>query len=306
MQKTTKLLVLSNLIRMGLVDTNNAYSTLRKWLKYQHKLQSILLTQSIEDFSVVTKDSVDVATATQRFFITAHFGMYPLIIKYLCDQSPSQKLIVLIGKQQALHGITQLTDKYQLNVEFVEVGESFLFFRKLLKFSRQNARFLALTDIPLGINNANEVWLPFLNGSIKAKTGLFKIAEKLKLSPQFIMANIDLQSNDVRISHHPVSDIKQTFEYFADYLKQAPFLWDKVMDLHKFYRCNTPEGLFIPFKLKGDYFIQNVADNRILRINYSFFQKVQSLKEAQNDSSTFQHHVKQIHEQTNILIRQAI
>lgn len=306
MQKTTKILALSNLIRLGLVNEKSAYSTLRKWLKYQHKLQGILLTQSTNGISIVPNDKVDSVARHCRFFITAHFGMYPLLIKYLCEQSPSQKLIVLIGKQQALHGITQLTDKYGLNVEFVEVGESFLFFRKLLRFSKQKARFLALTDIPIGINNANEVWLPFLNGSIKAKTGLFKIAEKLGLTPELIMSDYNLRHNNVNLSIHPVSDIHETFFHFAEYLQKAPHLWDKVMDVHKFYRCHTPDGLFIPFKMQGDYFIKNVADDRVLRINQSFFHRVQALKKAPINSEIFKEHTDKIHEQTNIRIRQAI
>ncbi|WOI38539.1 hypothetical protein R1T43_05770 [Alteromonas sp. CI.11.F.A3] len=283
----------------------NVYSHLRKWLQYQKKLQSILFTQSIDQFNLQPESQSQ--DLQNRFFVTAHFGMYPLIIKYLSNIFPDRKIICLVGKQKSIQGIIQLTNNLELDVQYVEVGDSLMFFRKLIKLNKSGAVFLSLIDIPLGVSDKNEQWLPFLNGNIKVKTGLLKIAKKLKLPIRFIVSRYNLETNDVPITSNTVNDIDTIFGLFSKYVENEPYLWDKVMDIFKFYESSMQPGMFIPFKLEGNFFALDVSSHQVHRINEAFYNKICDLKASKKISSE---HVEQckkhINDQTNFNIQCAV
>ena len=112
MQKTVKLTVLSNFLRLGVSSSSEVYSHLRKWLQYQKKLQGILATQSINQFSLEPSDENN--DIENRFFVTAHFGMYPLIIQYLSNIFPEREIICLVGKQKSIQ------DKHLKNRMYIQ------------------------------------------------------------------------------------------------------------------------------------------------------------------------------------------
>lgn len=305
MQKTVKLTVLSNFLRLGVSSSSEVYSHLRKWLQYQKKLQGILATQSINQFSLEPSDENN--DIENRFFVTAHFGMYPLIIQYLSNIFPEREIICLVGKQKSIQGITHLTKTLSLNVKYIEVGDSLMFFRKLIRLNKKGVIFLSLIDIPLGISDKNEQWLPFLNGNIKVKTGLLKIAKKLKLPVRFIISSLDIKTNNVPINSYSVNDIDSIFNIFSSFVDKHPYMWDKVMDIFKFYESSIEQGLYIPFKLQNEYFTLDVSSNQVHKINDTFYKKLYDLKTIENaNNKLFEHYKRQINEQTNFNIQRAI
>lgn len=305
MQKTTKLKVLSNFIRLGASSSDEIYIHLKKWLQYQKKLQGILATQSIDQFNLNPLD--EGCDFENRFFVTAHFGMYPLIVKYLSTIFPEREIICLVGKQKSIQGIIQLTNKLDLNVKYIEVGDSLMFFRKLIKLNKKGAIFLSMIDIPLGVSDKNEQWLPFLNGNIKVKTGLLKIAKKLKLPVRFIISGLDIKTNNVPIYSYSVNDVESIFDLFSSFVGKHPYMWDKVMDIFKFYESSIEQGLYIPFKLKNEYFTLDVSSNQVHKINDIFYKKLYDLKFLEKtNNELFEHYKRQINEQTNFNIQRAI
>jgi hypothetical protein len=84
-------------------------------------------------------------------------------------------------------------------------------------------------------------------------------------------------------------------------------MWDKVMDIFKFYESSIEQGLYIPFKLQNEYFTLDVSSNQVHKINDTFYKKLNDLKTIEKtNNKLFEHYKRQINEQTNFNIQRAI
>lgn len=303
MNKTTRLKVLANYAKLGLAEDKTLYSHLRNWLKYQACLQGILANQDLGGLS--PGDNPQRSLDSQcRFFITAHFGIYPIIIAYLAELYPTQKIVCLVGKQQSLQSLILLAERYQLNLEFVEVGASFISLRRCLRLAKSGSIFLSLIDVPLGVSDKTEHVLDFFSGHIRVRAGLLKLAERLGLQPRFIVAGWSEQR--VPLTSYEVTDVEQIFSLFAKHVSAEPHLWDKVIDLHRFYRSEVPRDLYLPFRIKRDYFLMELISDKVMRISESLYHKARWLSQPECPPDELDRQRQKIHEQTDLFIRQAV
>lgn len=305
MGKLVKAQALINFYLLGIVNMLQRFSTLKKWLVYQRVLQSILARCSVAFLEVGAGNNTDNDRAC-RFFLTAHYGLYPMILAYLSQLHPGKDIVCLVGKQRSIEGLKRLAENSGVSVKFIEVGESFIFFRKCIRENKRGSVFISFIDVPLGVSNKNDVFLPFFGGSLRARNGLFKLAEKLSLDCRFILANFDAKSPKVDMESYSVISIEELFAHFERRLDVQPYLWDKVIDLHKFYDKEVGENTYLPFSLEDHYFAMNVASRKVLQVNKALFDQIRYLKnEARkgNDTSDFQEF---IHAKANIRIEQTL
>lgn len=306
MNKILKLTALANFLRLGVANTSS-YQHLKKWLSYQKSLQGILTAQSLDQFRLEQNTASREIDLEHRFFITAHYGIYPMINKYLCTLFPDRKIICLVGQQKTIQSLIQLSHLCKLNIEYVEVGTSLIFFRKLIKLNKQGCVFLSLIDVPLGVSDKNNVTLPFLNGNILAKAGLLKIAAKLKLPIRFLLTEFEKTDSSVPVHSYSVDNLEDIFDIFAAQVSNKPYLWDKIVDVSHFYQSNIESGTYIPFKLDGEFCAFDLSNNQILKINQQLYRKLNQLKIAETSASEhFEIYKRQINEQTNLCIQRAV
>lgn len=270
------------------IEKIKLYSILRAWIRYQKSLQKILEETSLEQYNY-RSFSTDQEVLDCRFFITVHYGIYPLIYTHLNNTFNNKKIVCIIGQQLSIDGLKKIVTKYNLNIEFIEIGDSSLFYRELVKLNKQDCIFISLIDIPLGSTNINDTNLSFLHGEIKVKTGLLKIANKLNLSPRFIIHN-----NKNKIESYNVNNVEDIFSKFQEHLIEKPEMWDKITDLHKFYNSKNSEGTFTSFKLNNEHFIMDVIKNRPLRLSKEIYNDFNCIDKKTN--------VGKIYEQANINI----
>jgi hypothetical protein len=305
MNKTILIRAISNFFRLGLSKNQNVYSILKKWIKYQihlqHILQNLTFKGLVAELGISKQDDINC-----RFFITAHYGIYPFLLVYLQSLFPDKKIAVLVAKQKSLGSLKLLAEKYNLNLIFVEVGESFIFFRKCIKLSKEGCIFYSLNDIPLGMSTKTDSTLDFLDGKIKVKGGLLKIAEKLKLTPRFIISGFDQKTGSVPIQSYPVESVEDIFDIFQQHISDKPYLWDKVVDLNKFYESNIEPDTYFPFKLAGEYFILEISKDKIMRINKCLYLKINQLKLKTNSIKDVEYYRDTIYDQANLCVRKAV
>lgn len=299
MTKTSKLRALASFDLM-LGEEANHYSVLKKWLRYENSLQGILQDMNIDGFTITDGES-RVDDSNYRFFITAHYGIYPLALFYLSRLFPDKKLVCLVGKQRAIQNVKGLAEKYNVDADFLEVGDSFIFIRKCIRAAKKGAIFISFFDIPIGLSKKDDTMLDFFNGKIRAKDGLFKLSEKLNLPCCLLFTGLN-KNNDVPIDSYHVNSHVEAFKIFEKHVAEHPYLWDKVLDLHYFYQPSKQDNTFIPFKLDKEYFVLSVDDNKVMRINSALYGKICSLKSKDASNVEAQECKNRIYEQTKLLI----
>jgi hypothetical protein len=101
--KTVKIKALSGFASLGLHKDNEPrlYSIMRQWLGYQKTLQGCLLDGHL---GLLTHGATPnrAEDLQSRFFISVHFGLYPLMMTYLATLKPTQKNVCLVGRQKTL------------------------------------------------------------------------------------------------------------------------------------------------------------------------------------------------------------
>lgn len=303
MNKAARLKVLANYAKLGLAEDKNLYRRLRDWLKYQRILQSILVNQSFGSLYLGDAPHRE-QDGKCRFFITAHFGFYPIILSYLAELYPARRIVCLVGKQQSLDRLVLLAERLRINLEFLEVGDSFISLRRCLRHAKSGSVFLSLIDVPLGVSGKTDTHLPFFSGTIRVRTGLLKLVEKLKLTPRFILA---FGSGDrVSLTRYRGDSVEKILQYFTQHIEREPHLWDKVVDLHKFYRSDVNRGIYLPFRIKADYFAMELIDDRVMRISQPLYDQVRRLGQPGRLKEEFYGERQRIYEQTNLFIRKAV
>jgi hypothetical protein len=296
--KTAKIKALSGFASLGIYqgDEPRLYSVMRQWLSYQKTLQGILLNGHIgqlrHGFTPNQQEDLQ-----GRFFISVHFGLYPLLISYLAGLRPKQKSLPLLQ---------QLAKNSGVDVCFIEIGESFIFFRQCLKAMREDSVFLSFIDIPLGLSEKSDKHIQFLHGEMRIRTGLFKLAQKLGLEPRFLISGYQVKEGTVPINSYAVDSAEQAFAIFEGYVRSQPYFWDKIIDLTKFYTGQANDGLYIPFILSDHYFALDVKGDKVLQINSYLYKQICSIKTGRLSDEQVQEKRALIYDKTNLYIRKAV
>lgn len=303
MNKTSRLKVLANFAKMGLAEDKTLYKHLKHWLVYQSVLQGILVHRSLGRLTVGDAPQRDLDQQC-RFFITAHYGLYPMVICYLAALYPDRPIVCLVGKQQSLDGLNELAENYDINLQFVEVGQSFIALRRCVRHVKQGSVFLSLIDVPLGVSDKTDQELPFFSGQLRVRGGLLKLAEKLGLEPRFVLAGWAREA--VPMTSYDVTGIESIFEHFEQHVAQSPHLWDKVIDLHKFYRTDVQSDLYLPFRIKDDYFLMELISDQVMRISEPLYHQIRRLGRPDCSPDEHARERQRIHEQTHLTIRHTV
>jgi len=287
-----------NLERLGLLSKLGIYPFLIKWKRYQKALKVLLTEHDVNQFSIINNE----INHNKRFFITAHFGLYPLIAHQLSKIFPSKKVICIVGKQNDLTPLKSLAETLSVDLEFIEVGFSLIFFRKIIKLNKTGCIFLSLIDIPIGISDKSNHEVTLGNGTAVVKTGLLKIAEKLKLEPEFLIATELNDLSEVSIKSYCGRSIEEIFNAFNEELLAAPHLWDKIIDLHYFYKSNMEKDIYLPFKLERKHYIYNVSNRKVIHINSPLYLAINKIKNLKNSPELIIKERDNLYEQTGIYI----
>ena len=89
MHKVTNVSVLSNIVRLGTSDARRAWSTLRRWRRFQNITKRVLHTRSTAD----VRWSADAALPAQpgdRLFMSFHYG---LSVSYTHLTLPTKRIV---------------------------------------------------------------------------------------------------------------------------------------------------------------------------------------------------------------------
>jgi len=277
---------ISNLHMLGINDTKTIYSELRKWLKYRRNLLSIIHGDpknrpSLEDTSCELF-SPEVGSTTP-FFISFHYGLYPLLVEEIVNKLKYKSVMFLIHEHNNdIKSLERLCKTYDCDVEFVPVDAKGKFVRRLLKGKKSNAAVFMLVDLP--VNNGTSTLTEmdcFDSGKLQVIDGFMRIAKVLKTQPTLIYNEVTENKKGLKTIAKMVNSSEQVFSMFADLVTKNPFLYERMHDLHTFFKStNSKNSCAICFRstVEGEYFLYESKIGKTFRINESVFSGVKSYK----------------------------
>jgi hypothetical protein len=269
---------------LGINDSKIIYSELRKWLKYRRNLLSIIHGDannrpSLDDASC--EPFLPKAGSTTPFFISFHYGLYPLLVEEIVNKLKYKSVMFLIHEHNNdIKSLERLCKTYQCDVEFIPVDAKGKFVRRLLKGKKSNAAIFMLVDLP--VNNGTSTLTEmdcFDSGKLQVLDGFMRIANVLKTQPTLIYNEAAENRKGLKTIAKIVDSSEQVFSTFASLVTQNPFLYERMHDLHTFFKpTDSKNSCAMCFRstVEGEYFLYESKESKTFRINKRVFSSVKS------------------------------
>ncbi|NQY93545.1 MAG: hypothetical protein HRT43_05215, partial [Campylobacteraceae bacterium] len=224
------------------------------------------------------------------FFIAFHYAFYPHLLTQIMEEHNFKSIKFLIHEHNNdIGALEQLCKMYGSNVEFVPIDEKGRFLRKLLKAKKTGSAIFMLVDLPVRSESSkvNQVDI-FDSGSMKVIDGFMRIAKLLSTQPTLIYHEQTQNNDGLLVSHEVVESTEQVFNVFERLVIKAPYLWERLNDLHSFYDSNAiVNQSIVSFKStrRGEYFLYSSENNKTYTINSNLFDEIKNYKGvAQSDT----------------------
>ncbi|MRW91733.1 hypothetical protein GJ699_17200 [Duganella sp. FT80W] len=258
MQKSRTVMALANLLKLGMARST-AYAHLRKWLRYQ---QTLLVHPDMDLRYRYHGPALQHCGAT--LYMSCHYGAYPVLIKALADASPRRTIYCCMSTQsdqhaQLLQGVATL---HNITIHFILGGMALL--RGLRRAQAEGAPIFVLIDLPWGSPSPSDTRHAFLDGQILAKTALFTLAERMRLPHRLLFADIEADGHVITdLGALPQRDCLRALE---QRIVAHPYYFDRLFDLHKFFRNQRTHHAYLMFKVGAARYILDVDRDRCFQL----------------------------------------
>lgn len=278
---------ISNCHLIGMKNKRSVYSGLKKWLQYKKDLLSLVQGSSIDTkdhiknkYSIEVNENNGIVTP---FFIAFHYAFYPHLLTQIMEEYNFKSVKFLIHEHNNdIGALERLCKMYGSNVEFVPIDEKGRFLRKLLKAKKAGSAIFMLVDLPVKSTSSkvNEVNI-FESGSMKVIDGFMRIAKLLSTQPTLIYHEKIQTKDSLLVNHEVVESTEQVFNVFERLVMEAPYLWERLNDLHNFYNSNAiVNQSIVSFKStrRDEYFLYSSESKKAYTINSKLFNEIKNYK----------------------------
>jgi hypothetical protein len=303
MHKVTNVSVLSNIVRLGTTDATRAYSTLRRWRRIQNVTKRVLQQRSTHD----VRWSGDEALPTQagdRLFMSFHYGLWYMSLAAMAKATGCHRVYCLVGEIHPSYNYRMAAMARAAGIEIVLVPGGIAMLRGVRKARAEGALIFVLVDVPWGLSGEPDQRFPFFGGHIEAKSALFTFAERAGLQPHLLVADYDEAERSTFVRSHPVQSQAECFELLQRYVAHKPWLWERLIDIHKFSTL-AGERPHLPFKVANDFYVADMANLKVSRVNRRFYERMLEAKRlvSQGFAAEAASLLEQIHASTTLAVR---
>jgi len=303
MHKVTNVSVLSNIVRMGAADGTRAYSTLRRWRRIQNLTKRVLQQFSTREL----RWAGDAALPKQvgdHLFMSFHYGLWYLSLAAMAQATGCHRVYCLVGEIHPSYNDRMAAMARAAGIEIVLVPGGVAMLRGVRKARAEGALIFVLIDVPWGLSGEPDRRFPFFGGHIEAKSALFTFAERAGLQPHLLVADYDEVERSTFVRSHAVQSQAECFELLQRYVAEKPWLWERLVDVHKFSSL-TGERPHLPFKVANDFYVANMANLKVARINRTLYERMLEAKRLalQGLAADAASLLDQIHASTTLAVR---
>jgi hypothetical protein len=303
MHKVTNVSVLSNIVRLGATDRTHAYSTLRRWRRVQNVTKRVLKERSTQDLRW-SGDAALPTVAGDRLFMSFHYGLWYMSLAAMAQATGCHRVYCLVGEIHPSYNDRMAAMARAAGIEIVLVPGGIAMLRGVRKARAEGALIFVLVDVPWGLSGEPDQRFPFFGGHIEAKSALFTFAERAGLQPHLLVADYDEAERSTFVRSHPVQSQAECFELLQRYVAHKPWLWERLIDIHKFSTL-AGERPHLPFKVANDFYVADMANLKVSRVNRTFYERMLEAKRlvSQGFAAEAASLLEQIHASTTLAVR---
>lgn len=303
MHKVTNVSVLSNIVRLGVTDRSHAFSTLRRWRRVQNVTKQVLKARNTDSVRWVGDPTLP-TQPNDRLFMSFHYGLWYMSLAAMAQATQCHRVYCLVGEIHPSYNDRMAAMAKAAGIEIVLVPGGIAMLRGVRQARAEGALIFVLVDVPWGISGEPDQHFPFLGGRIDAKSALFTFAQRAGLQPHLLVADYDEAERSTFIRNHLVSSQAECFELLERYVAAKPWLWERLVDIHKF---STLPGTrpHLPFKVANDFYVADMADLKVSRVNRTLYERMLESKRLASigraaDAASL---LEQIHASTALAVR---
>jgi hypothetical protein len=303
MHKVTNVSVLSNIVRLGATDSPRAYSTLRRWRRIQNVTKQVLKARSTE----TVRWTADAGLPTEpgdRLFMSFHYGLWYMSLAAMAQATGCHKVYCLVGEIHPSYNDRMAAMARAAGIEIVLVPGGIAMLRGVRKARAEGALIFVLVDVPWGMSGEPDQRFPFCGGQIEAKSALFTFAERAGLHPHLLVADYDETERRTFVRNHEVQSQAECFALLERYVAAKPWLWERLIDVHKFSR-SSGDLPHLPFKVANDFYVADMASLKVARVNRPLYERMLEARRlgSQGCAAEAASLLEQIHAHTALAVR---
>lgn len=303
MHKVTNVSVLSNIVRLGVSDRQHAYSTLRRWRRIQNVTKQVLQARTTDSVHWTADEGLP-TQPHDRLFMSFHYGLWYMNLAAMARATGCHKVYCLVGEIHPSYNDRMAAMARAAGIEIVLVSGGIAMLRGVRQARAEGALMFVLVDVPWGMGGEPDQRFPFLGGHIDARSALFTFAERAGLQPHLLVADYDEAHRRTVIRNHELRSQSECFTLLERYVSDKPWLWDRLMDIHK-YSSHAGDRPHLPFKVANDFYVADMASLQVSRVNRSLYdqmlesRRLSTLGRSADAASLLE----QIHASTNLAVR---
>lgn len=304
MHKITNVSVLSNIVRLGVTNRTRAYATLRRWRRMQSVTQQVLKARNVDRVRWVDDEAVP-TQAKDRIFMSFHYGLWYMTLAAMAKATQCRKVYCLVGQLDPSYTDRMSAIAQAAGIEIVLVPGGIAMLRGVKQARAEGALIFVLIDVPWGLSDEPDQRFPFMGGHIDARSALFTFAQRAGLQPHLLVADYDEARHTTVVRSHAVQSQAECFEHLERYVGRKPWLWERLIDMHKYVSIAHEQTPHLPFKLAQDYFVADMDSLKVSRVNRSLYEQVLQAQQLtlQGQSSHAHSLLKAIHANTALDVR---
>lgn len=276
MNKVTNVRVLSNLVRLGVKNRTRAYSGLRRWRRMQSISQQVLQARSIDDLPWTDAAQLT-SNCGDRIFMSFHYGLWGLCIRAVVKATQCRRVYCIVDQAESAYSarLAALGQVAGIDLVVLSGGRSLLL--GMAQARAEGAPIFAMLDGPCATSDETSQRFAFMGGQIAASATLFSLAVHAGLVPHLLVADYDERQHTSVVRSHAPKTQADCFALLEAYVKDKPWLWERLGDLHQ--QVSMPgRQPHLPFKLFNDFYVANMADLKVSRVNQTLYEQVLQVK----------------------------
>ena len=201
-----------------------------------------------------------------QLYVTAHFSAYTFVSIAL-SRLYQRDIHIVVGTPSAEFENYLLNSLADANVTATLIRSDFSQLRNIRKAVHAGAIVVSLIDVPWHrtiIPNREYEHFGFGAGKIMASRSIFKIAERLKLAPNFVLCQPNGERFDV--VHYGQMTQRDCFLTLAKEVERNPGHFERFCELHAYYQDGPTNSEVATFVLGEHRYVTSPPDHKYWKL----------------------------------------
>lgn len=254
-----------------------------------NRLFNTCFTQRVagEFYNVSKVETVDFPADQPKgcLYVTAHFSAYTFVSIALARHY-KKKIYLVVGKPPKDFEDYLVNSMAVAGVEAILIRSDFSQLRKIRRAIDAGELVLSLIDVPWHrtvIKNREYEYFVLGAGKIAASRSIYKIAERLDLTPALVLC--EPEGDGFNVVYHGEMTQEACFEVLADLISKHPGHFERFCEMHMYYQGGVPCNNLTTFLIGDHRYIAVSNRNKFWKLGTDATLAIEAKLESENGES---------------------